>query len=175
MDERVGQHRAVLAGLATARGRWAVVMDADLQDPPEAIPRLLDELHAGYAAVFAGRRGRYESPVRLVTARVFKRLLHHVAGVASDAGMFFAADRRMIAALLETEAGPSVVAMVGLSGLPHTSIPVVRDSRTSGRSAYRGWNRLRAGISTLLWVARRRWGAHDRGSRPRAPHRSDAR
>ena len=57
-----GQHRAVLAGLAVASGSYCVIMDADLQDPPEELPVLLDRASAGDVdAVFAGRAGRYES------------------------------------------------------------------------------------------------------------------
>ena len=72
LEENVGQHRAVMRGLSLARGKAMVVMDADLQDPPEAIPRLLSELQRGPAAVFAGRRGHYESWSRLLTSRLFK-------------------------------------------------------------------------------------------------------
>lgn len=75
LERNVGQHRAVLIGLAQTRGRHVVVMDADLQDPPEAIPEMRRTLMRGYDAVFAGRRGRYESTGRLVTSRVFKTLL----------------------------------------------------------------------------------------------------
>ena len=57
LDENRGQHPAALAGLARACGEWVVVMDADLQDPPEAVPVLLEVGRTGYDAVFAGRRG----------------------------------------------------------------------------------------------------------------------
>src|SRR5215217_6142157 len=56
----LGQHAAVLTGLERSRGEWTVVLDADLQDPPEAIPRLLAAATPGTEAVFAGRRGEYE-------------------------------------------------------------------------------------------------------------------
>src|SRR5205814_350062 len=57
LPRNVGQHAAVLRGLARARGRAVVVMDADLQDPPDAVPALLARRAQGPAAVFAGRRG----------------------------------------------------------------------------------------------------------------------
>ena len=82
-----GQHRAVLAGLRLARGRHVAIMDADLQDPPEALPALLARARDGYDAVFAGRRGHYESRGRLLTSRVFKWLLHAATGLPADAGM----------------------------------------------------------------------------------------
>ena len=150
LERNVGQHRAVLFGLAQARGGCAVIMDGDLQDPPEAIPRLLDELKKGRAAVFAGRRGRYQSSGRLLTSRAFKTLLHQLSGVPADAGMYVALNRAMIDHLVaRRETHPFVVAMIGTSGLPCSSIPVSRATRPSGRSHYSSWMRLRAGLSAV--------------------------
>ena len=110
----IGQQRAVLAGLAQARGSRVVVMDADLQDPPEAIPVLLDALSGNVSAVFFGRRGRHQSIVRHLTSRLFKTLLHMACGTPPDAGLFVAMDRRMVTRLLPIgRPGPSVLAMMG--------------------------------------------------------------
>jgi polyisoprenyl-phosphate glycosyltransferase len=145
LERNVGQHRAVLLGLEQARGRCAVIMDADLQDPPEAIPTLLEELKKGRAAVFAGRRGRYESSGRLLTSRAFKTLLHKLSGVPPDAGMYMAVNRATIDHLVSRrEKHPFVVAMIGASGLPYASIPVYRASRSLGRSRYNSWMRMKA-------------------------------
>jgi polyisoprenyl-phosphate glycosyltransferase len=150
LKQNVGQHRAVLFGLAQARGRCAVIMDGDLQDPPDAIPRLLEELKKGRAAVFAGRRGRYEPGGRLLTSRAFKTLLHMLSGVPPDAGMYVVINRAMIDHLVaRRERHPFVVAMIGTSGLPCASIPVCRATRPSGRSHYSSWMRLRAGLSAV--------------------------
>jgi glycosyltransferase involved in cell wall biosynthesis len=157
LARNIGQHRAVLHGLAQTRGRCAVIMDGDLQDPPEAIPLLLEELRNGCAAVFAGRRGQYESHGRLLTSRAFKTVLHTLSGVPADAGMFVAIDRRMIDHLVaRREKAPFVVAMIGTSGLPCASIPVRRAARPSGRSHYSGWMRLRAGLSAVRIALRSR-------------------
>jgi glycosyltransferase involved in cell wall biosynthesis len=150
LERNVGQHRAVLIGLAQARGRRAVIMDGDLQDPPEAIPELLKEMEKGFDAVFAGRRGRYESAGRLITSRVFKTLLHLLTGVPPDAGMFVALSRPMIDHLVaRPEKRPFVVAMIGTSRLPLTSIAVARQPRRSGDSAYSSWMRLKAGCAAV--------------------------
>jgi glycosyltransferase involved in cell wall biosynthesis len=164
LAQNVGQHRAVLIGLPYARGKSIVLLDADLQDPPEVIPLLLRGLKGTSAAVFAGRRGAYESLPRLATSFVFKSLLHLVAGVPTDAGMFVAFDRRVADRLLTFRPRwPFVVAMIGSTGLPMTSIPIRRDRRSSGRSAYTAWGRLRVGIQTLAWAVAWRMGA---GSAP---------
>ena len=149
----VGQHRAVLAGLRQSHGERVVVMDADLQDSPEAIPLLLDELDTGYAAVFAGRRGRYESRGRLLTSRLFKTLLHAMTGVPRDAGMFVAMNRTVVERLLAMHApSPFVVAMIGCVGLPVHSVPIERNVRPRGSSSYTGWRRLRIALSALAWT-----------------------
>lgn len=157
LARNIGQQRAVLVGLAAARGDWMVIMDGDLQDPPEALPGLLAARGPGIDAVFAARRGRYQSRGRHVTSRLFKMLLARVAGVPADAGIFVAISRPMRDALLgQTGRHTSVVAMIGLSGLRHASVPVTRARRARGRSAYRGTARLRAGVNALVFAIRGR-------------------
>lgn len=153
LTRNVGQQRAILFGLAYARGRNVVVMDADLQDPPEAIPLLLDRLGEGCDAVFAGRRGRYESAGRLLTSALFKRVLHLMTGVPADAGAFVAMTRKTAESILPMSSRSAhVVAMIGASGLPAVSIPVERAPRADGRSAYTSLGRALVGIHALGWV-----------------------
>jgi glycosyltransferase involved in cell wall biosynthesis len=159
LERNMGQQRAVLTGLRRARGRWVVVMDADLQDPPEAIPALLDAGQmstAGQppaAAVFAGRRGRYESPLRLLTSRMFKRAMRFLCGVPADAGLYVAMNREMIKRVLALDnPRPHLVAMIGCAGLPVVSIPVRRAERTAGRSAYTSWDRFEVAWDALTWT-----------------------
>ena len=158
LERNVGQREALLRGLSCSRGQRTVMMDADLQDPPEAIPDLLERLREGFSAVFAGRRGLYESRWRLVTSRLFKRLLHVAAGVPIDAGLFAALDRSVRRRLLSMQ-GPSayLVAMIGSAGLPVASVPVVRASRPEGGSSYSFAGRLRSGFRALVWVVSWKW------------------
>ncbi|HEY0077087.1 MAG TPA: glycosyltransferase family 2 protein [Pyrinomonadaceae bacterium] len=151
----VGQHSAVLVGLRYSRGRWTIVMDADLQDPPEAVPLLLDAADESVGAVFAGRRGRYESFSRLLTSRLFKGLLHLLCGVPRDAGIFVALSRPLVERLLKMRAGrPFVVSMIGCAGLPMLSLPVERSRRATGESAYNFRGRLRSASRAIVWVLR---------------------
>jgi glycosyltransferase involved in cell wall biosynthesis len=153
LERNVGQQRAVLIGLSLARGKRVVVMDGDLQDPPEAIPGLLERMNDGFSAVFAGRRGRYESPVRLFTSRLFKRLLHLLCNVPPDAGIFVAMDRPMVDRLVTMNPSmPFLVAMIGCSGMRTTSVPVMRAPRTVGSSAFTSLKRLKSGCLAILWV-----------------------
>lgn len=168
LPENVGQHAAVLAGLARARGSWAAVLDGDLQDPPEAVPILVAAgREAGVPVVFAGRRGRYQSRVRLLTSRLYKRTLSLLAGVPPDAGIFVALERPAVDRLLamRTRRRPSLVAMLGCAGLPMLSVPVERSPRPEGESSYSPLGRLRLGWRAVAWVVSwklgRRLGARE--------------
>jgi polyisoprenyl-phosphate glycosyltransferase len=158
LAHNVGQHRAVLAGLSYARGTWTVVMDADLQDPPEAIPSLLHEGRRGSAAVFAGRRGEYESPTRLLTSRLFKWLMHLLCGLPKDAGIFVALHRSAVERVLAIAGRrPFVVAVIGCTDLQLTSLPVRRARRPYGSSTYSVLGRLRSAWRGIEWVLRWKW------------------
>jgi dolichol-phosphate mannosyltransferase len=84
LSRNFGQHVAITAGLAAARGQWTVVMDCDLQDPPEMIPRLLEEARRGHDIVFARRTGRRLSPAYRLAARAYHFLLRRLTGVDID-------------------------------------------------------------------------------------------
>jgi glycosyltransferase involved in cell wall biosynthesis len=153
----VGQHAAIARGLAAEPDAEAwVSLDADLQDPPEAVPLLLDRLAAGdVGAVFAGRRGRYESPVRRLIGTVHRLLAARLTGLPPDAGAFFAMDatvREAVLTAVTDEGAPSVVLGVARAGVPVMSVPVERDRRTVGRSAWTARARLRQSARSLSWA-----------------------
>jgi polyisoprenyl-phosphate glycosyltransferase len=153
LKKNIGQHHAALAGLTYCRGEWAIIMDADLQDAPEAIPHLLLKGQEGFAAVFAGRRGQYESGIRLLTSRIFKSLIHRLCGVPKDAGMFIAMHQTLIDQLLMLPGlRPSLPAMIGCVGLPLISIPIERAKRQSGKSAYNFQLRLKNAWHSLSCI-----------------------
>ncbi|MCW2621514.1 MAG: glycosyl transferase family 2, partial [Frankiales bacterium] len=155
----LGQHRALARGLTDepSAAAW-VCLDADLQDPPEAVPALLAELQPA-AVVFAGRRGAYESRLRLITGGLHRRVLAALTGLPPDAGAFFAVDARGRDGLLRgmhDRQAPSVVAALGAARLTARSVPVHRDGRSAGRSAWTHRARLGQSLRTLRWVARHR-------------------
>jgi len=130
-----------------------VILDADLQDPPEEIPRLLAEMDKGFLIVFAGRRGNYETSQRLITSRIYKFMLSLILGLPKDAGLFVAIHSEVVQSLLNLYAPhPFIVAMIGCLGLPMTSIPVARLPRQIGQSAYSSWMRFRTGIQAVWWA-----------------------
>jgi len=156
----VGQHRALTRGLADEPDCdvW-VCLDADLQDPPEAVPLLLDRLaRADVGAVFAGRRGSYESRLRRLTGNLHRRVAARLTGLPPDAGAFLAMGpgvRRAVLAAMDAGA-PSVVLAVAGAGERTTSLPVPRDVRPEGRSAWTGRARVAQSVRSLAWAARRR-------------------
>jgi len=155
LPRNVGQNRALLAGVAaeTDAEVW-VCLDADLQDPPEAVPALLERLAEGdVSVVFAGRRGVYESRARLLGGRLHRGLQARLSGVPADAGAFFAMDRRARDGLLALDP-PGLVAGIGAAGVRSVSIPVARDRRPCGHSAWTGTARLRQSARSLAWAAR---------------------
>jgi len=160
---RGGQMAAARAGLSAARGRTVVTMDADLQDPPEAIPQLIAALEGGYAAVYAGRRGHYESRRRLLTSRLFKHAIAIVTGMPSDGGSFVAMRREVARRVLALPGrapyltGAVAWAVRAMDGGRVTSIPIVRHPRPDGASSYTGGMRVGLGARSLLQALRWRF------------------
>ncbi|MFP5318981.1 MAG: glycosyltransferase [Acidimicrobiia bacterium] len=152
-----GQHAALAEGLAAEADAAAwVCLDADLQDPPEAVPALLDRLAGGDVdAVFAGRRGRYESTARMMTGRLHRAVLARVTGLPPDAGAFVALAPLARDAIVRLR-GPSVVAALGVARVRAVSVPVERAVRPSGRSAWTPAARLRQSARTLAWAVQAR-------------------
>ena len=157
----VGQHAALAHGLAAESdaGAW-VCLDADLQDPPEAVPLLLDRLAIGdVSAVFAGRRGRYESWLRRLTGTVHRRVVARLTALPPDAGAFLAMNadvRDAVVTAVRDEGAPSIVLAVPRAGRPVISVPVERDVRPEGRSAWSSRARLRQSVRSLIWAVRAR-------------------
>ncbi len=161
LDVNVGQNAALALGLLAeeAGQRW-VVMDADLQDPPEAVPALLEELDRGAVdGVFGGRRGDYEPPLRRATGTLHRWVMRRLTGLPADAGAFFAMDAALRAAVLDAVVerdAPSVVAAAGRSGLALASTPVTRAVRAAGTSSWTHRARARQARRTLAWAFRDR-------------------
>lgn len=104
LSRNFGHQLAVSAGLRHAHGQAVVIIDADLQDPPEVIPAMLDKWRAGYDVVYGVRHSRAgESWFKLLTAKWFYRLLNGIADtrIPMDTGDFRLLSRRALDALLQ--------------------------------------------------------------------------
>jgi len=166
MRTNQGQNRALLAGLIYARGNRIVLMDADLQDPPAAIPLLISTLDQGFGAVFAGRLGEYEGQLRTWTSRLFKTALHFATKgqVPKDAGLYVALNRTMRNALIKTkDPKPYLIELMSKTGLRLHSVPVKRNRSIPGLSGYTAAKRVRLGLSALSAPLRKSWYRESNG------------
>lgn len=157
LHQNGGQNRAVIAGVSRSSGDRVVVMDADLQDPPEVVPTLL-ALLPPFDVVFAGRRGSYETSARLFTSRVFKRLLWLASRfrLPPDAGLFVAFTREIGNRIVASaDAKPYVVGLLARSGGRMHSVPITRSPRVVGVSSYTTRARLMVALDALASVLRR--------------------
>jgi glycosyltransferase involved in cell wall biosynthesis len=158
LADNAGQHAAILAGLEAVRARRFVVMDADLQDPPEVIPAMLARARETGSTVFAERKGRYERWDRLATSRTFKVLLSPLSGVPPDVGTFFVVDREVAAAMRDSRARPAQVVILAHHYSERCeTIPVRRARRPIGTSAYSSIARVHAAIRSVRCALSCRW------------------
>jgi dolichol-phosphate mannosyltransferase len=140
LSRNFGQQIAITAGLDRARGDCAVVIDADLQDPPEVIADLVAAWRQGFDVVHAVRRVRRgESAWKRASAGAFYRLLSRIAGVAipRDVGDFRLLGRRALDELAQLrEKDRYVRGLVSWIGLRQTTLAYDRDERAAGATKY---------------------------------------
>ena len=140
LSRAFGHQTALTAGLDHARGDAVVMMDADLQDPPEVIPELLARWREGAEVVAARRRQREgETRFKLVTARWFYRLMSRLAQVEMepDAGDFRLLDRRALSSLLELrERARYLRGMTAWVGFEQATVEYDRAARMAGETKY---------------------------------------
>jgi glycosyltransferase involved in cell wall biosynthesis len=158
-SRRFGQPMATLAGMEASSGDAVVVIDCDLQDPPELIPQLVERWREGYDVVYAQRRTRAgETRAKRIVSAIGYRVIARVAEVEipSNTGDFRLMSRRVVdnvVSLKETHG--FLRGLVGLVGFRQTSVLYDRDSRASGSSKYnRFLGSLVIGLNGLVGFSR---------------------
>ncbi|HET9105293.1 MAG TPA: glycosyltransferase family 2 protein [Solirubrobacteraceae bacterium] len=140
LSRNFGHQTALTAGLDHAAGDAVVMIDADLQDPPELITTMLDHWRAGCDVVYAVREQRLgESRFKLTTARWFYALFDKLAQVPLEhnSGDFRLLDRRALDALLSMrERNRFLRGMTVWVGYTQAAVPYQRDSRYAGETKY---------------------------------------
>jgi polyisoprenyl-phosphate glycosyltransferase len=143
LSRNFGKEIALTAGIDHAQGDAVVVIDADLQDPPELIPALVAKWHCGYDVVYAKRMKREgESAFKKATAYVFYRLIRKVSRVEipEDAGDFRLLSRRAVDALKKLrEQHRFMKGLFAWIGYPQIAVPYVRDERHAGVTKWSYW------------------------------------
>ncbi len=158
-SRRFGQPMATIAGLEAASGEAVVVIDCDLQDPPELIPELVERWREGYDVVYAQRRSRAGEtlPKRVVSAIAY-RVIEHIADVhiPPNTGDFRLMSRRVVDNVVALKEGHGFLrGLVGLVGFPQTSVLYDREERAAGNSKYnRFLGSLLIGLNGIVGFSR---------------------
>ncbi|HET7564280.1 MAG TPA: glycosyltransferase family 2 protein [Gemmatimonadaceae bacterium] len=153
-----GHQAAVTAGLQFARGRAVIVMDADLQDPPELLPALLEKWGEGFDVVYAHRVARErEGFMKRATAHVFYRLLEAMTDVRIpvDTGDFCLMDQRVVRHLnAMPERNRYVRGLRSWVGFRQTAVSFERPARAAGRAKYSFTKSLRLAMDGVVSFSR---------------------
>lgn len=134
-----GHQVAISAGLDHARGQGVIVMDADLQDPPEVLPEFIAKWRAGHDVVYAIRAQRKEGMLKRAAYAAFYRLLQRVANIEIplDAGDFCIMDRRVVDLLVGMpERNRFVRGIRSWVGLDQVGLAYERHARNAGRPKF---------------------------------------
>ena len=135
-----GQHAAVTAGLQISRGTWTVVMDCDLQDPPEELPRLYEEALGGSDIVLTRRRRRHQALGRRLATRAYFHLRAVLLGMKVDPeySMLSMLSRKVVNNFLTMgKRDRQYMLMLHWLGFDRSVIEIAHAERLEGRSSYR--------------------------------------
>ncbi len=153
-----GHQVAVTAGLNFVRGQAIVILDADLQDPPELIPALVEKWQQGYQVVYAQRtKRRRESWFKRLPAYVFYRLMRRLADVdiPVDTGDFCLMDRQVVDVLnTMPERNRYIRGLRSWVGLQQTSVYFEREPRFAGEVKYTFRKSLSLAVNSLVSFSR---------------------
>jgi len=147
-----GQHRAILAGFDSCRGERIVTLDADLQNPPEDIHLLLEQMDAGYDYVGSIRRSRNDSWWRHVASRVMNRLRERITHIKmTDQGcMLRAYSRRIVDTINQCQELNTFIPALAYSFAQHpTEVVVGHEERVAGESKYSLYQLIRLNFDLM--------------------------
>lgn len=153
LSRNFGQHPAITAGLSVAKGEWVVVMDCDLQDQPEEIPRLLAKAEEGFDLVFAQREIRQDKRWKRLVSRYFYQVLGYLTNTDQDPSIanFGVYNRKVVKAILAMKDYikyfPTMVKWVGFH---RSKIPVEHAARFSGETSYSFSRLVRLALDIML-------------------------
>ena len=143
LSRNFGKEIALTAGLDYARGDAVIVIDADLQDPPELIPELISGWREGYDVVYATRAAREgETFMKKATAHLFYRVVQSISRfkIPEDTGDFRLLSRRAVDALKQLrEQHRFMKGLFAWIGYPQKAVPYRRDPRFAGETKWNYW------------------------------------
>jgi dolichol-phosphate mannosyltransferase len=154
LSRNFGQHAAVTAGLAESTGRWVVVMDCDLQDPPEHIPRMYAKALEGYDVVLSRRRRRTGSFPRRIAAGAYHRLRNRLLGsdMFTNYTNLSLISRKVVNAFLTLrDKDRQYLLILHWLGYRRTELEVDQSERPQGSSAYTWRKLLRVAVDGVFF------------------------
>lgn len=154
LSRNFGHQIAITAGMDNARGDAVIVMDADLQDPPEVVFQLIAKWKEGFDVVYAQRLSRAgESRFKRWTAHLFYKGLSRLASVdiPENTGDFRLIDRKVLDAFKRMpERDRFVRGMFGWLGFRQAAVPFAREARAAGETKYPLWKMVRLASNAVI-------------------------
>ena len=154
LSRNFGHQAAITAGLQQATGDAVILMDGDLQDPPEELVRFIDKWREGYDVVFAIRKQRKESFSKRTAYSIFYRILHAISDIdiPLDSGDFCLMDRKVVAALNQSipENIRFVRGLRAFVGFRQVGLEYERQPRAGGQPSYTLSGLMKLAIDGLL-------------------------
>ena len=139
-SRRFGQPAATMAGIFNCQGSYCIIIDVDLQDPPEVIEKLYNKVTEGYEVVYAKRKSRKgETLIKKIVSSIAYYLINQLSeiNIPRDTGDFRIISRRVVDELKKlNESHGFLRGMVAFVGFNQTHIEYDRDARYTGKSKY---------------------------------------
>jgi polyisoprenyl-phosphate glycosyltransferase len=149
-----GSHVAIAAGIDHCRGEAAIIMAADLQDPPALIPQFIEQWRAGHDVVWGARSGRDDGAVRGLIMRVFYGMVRRYALPTypeKGTGSFCLISAPVIRAFRQcTERNRLTFGLIAWAGFREAQVPYHRPARTAGKSSWTAAQMLKSAIDTFV-------------------------
>jgi polyisoprenyl-phosphate glycosyltransferase len=159
LSRNFGHQIAITAGIDAARGDAVVVIDDDLQDPPEVVVEMLEKWREGYKVVYGVRAKRKgESAFKVASAKLFYRLLNRLSEMPLplDTGDFRLMDRKVVEAFKAMrEENRYVRGMVAWIGFKQVGLPYERDARYAGETHYNMRRMLELAVAGIMSFSRK--------------------
>lgn len=155
LSRKFGQPAATLAGLGFAKGEYVVVIDADLQDPPELIKDLYEKIKSGYDVIYAEREKRHgESIIKKIVSGIGYKVINYFSevNIPTNVGDFRIMNKKIVRELLNlNESHGFLRGLVSFVGFKQSSIKYIRDERYAGKTKYNRFiGSLKIGLNGLF-------------------------
>ena len=155
LNRNYGQHSAIMAGFAHARGSFVITLDADLQNPPEEITSIVAKMREGYDVVGTVRQNRQDSFLRTIPSKIINRIVQKSTGVLMhDYGcMLRGYSREIVQAMLQCPERSTFIPVLANAFAHHVvEIPVGHNARGGGDSKYSFWKLINLQFDLLTSI-----------------------